>query len=40
MNRLLVIGGQTAAGKSDLAMALAKHADIELISADSVQIYR
>jgi len=38
--RLLVLGGPTAAGKSSLALALCDALGGELISADSVQIYR
>src|SRR5687768_7250356 len=38
--RLVVIVGPTAAGKSDLAMALAHAAGAELVSADSQQVYR
>ena len=37
---LLVIAGPTASGKSSAALALAKIFDAEVISADSVQIYR
>ncbi len=37
---LLVIVGPTASGKSALALALAERLDGELISADSVQLYR
>ena len=36
----LVITGPTASGKSSLAIELAKHVDLEIISADSVQVYR
>ncbi len=35
-----VIGGPTASGKSKLAVELAKRIDGEIISADSMQIYR
>ncbi len=35
-----VIGGPTASGKSALAIALAKKIDGEIISADSMQIYK
>ncbi len=38
--RLLVIAGPTATGKTRLALELAEHAPIELISADSRQVYR
>ena len=37
---LLVIGGPTASGKTSLALGLAKHLPIEVISADSRQVYR
>jgi tRNA dimethylallyltransferase len=37
---LLVVVGPTASGKSDLALALAEKLDGEIISADSVQVYR
>jgi len=38
--RLLVIVGPTAAGKSEQAVALARALDGEVISADSMQVYR
>src|SRR5688572_30525224 len=37
---LLVIVGPTASGKTDLAVALAERLDAEIVSADSVQVYR
>src|SRR6056297_715659 len=40
MNKLLVITGPTAAGKTDLSIKLAKVLDGEIISADSMQIYK
>ncbi len=40
MNRLLVITGPTASGKSRLAMSLAESLPLEIISADSMQVYR
>ncbi|MCX6791948.1 MAG: tRNA (adenosine(37)-N6)-dimethylallyltransferase MiaA [Candidatus Gottesmanbacteria bacterium] len=40
MNRLLVICGPTATGKTALAAALAKQFNGELVSADSRQVYR
>lgn len=39
MNKVLVILGQTAVGKSKLAMELAGKLDGEIISADSMQVY-
>lgn len=38
--KLIVICGATATGKSDLAVALAKNIDAEIINADSMQLYR
>jgi len=40
MNRLLIISGPTATGKTALAIKLARLFNSELISADSRQIYR
>lgn len=37
---LVVIVGPTASGKSDLAMKLARASEGEIVSADSVQVYR
>lgn len=37
---LIVIVGPTASGKTELAVALAERADGEVVSADSVQVYR
>ncbi len=37
---LTVICGATATGKSELAVALAKEIDAEIINADSMQVYR
>jgi len=39
-NKLLVIVGPTASGKSDLAVVLAKKYNGEIVSADSRQIYK
>ena len=39
-NKLLVIAGPTAVGKTDLSIKLAKSLNGEIISADSMQIYR
>ncbi|MCF7833894.1 MAG: tRNA (adenosine(37)-N6)-dimethylallyltransferase MiaA [Candidatus Pacebacteria bacterium] len=38
--KVIVILGQTATGKSDLAVAIAKKIDGEVISADSRQVYK
>lgn len=38
--RILVIGGPTASGKSDLALCLAEQLNGEIICADSLTIYR
>lgn len=40
MNKILIISGPTATGKTDLAIRLAKKFSGELISADSRQIYQ
>ena len=40
MDRIVVIVGPTASGKTGLSVALAKKLDGEVISADSMQIYR
>jgi len=40
MQKLLIIGGATATGKTDVAAVLAKELRGELISADSRQVYR
>lgn len=37
---LLVLVGPTAVGKTKLSLALAKHFDAEIISGDSMQVYR
>ena len=37
---LVVIGGATATGKSDLAVALAKKINGQIVNADSMQLYR
>jgi tRNA dimethylallyltransferase len=39
-NRIIVLIGPTAGGKSDLAVAIARHVDGEIINADSMQVYR
>lgn len=40
MNQLLILAGPTGAGKSDLAVTLARRLNGEIISCDSMQIYR
>lgn len=40
MNKVIIIAGPTASGKTSLAVALAKRIDGEVVSADSMQIYR
>lgn len=40
MRPLIVIAGPTASGKSDLAIAIAQKLNTEIISADSMQIYK
>lgn len=40
MKKLLIISGPTATGKTNLALALAKKFDGELVSADSRQVYK
>lgn len=37
---MIVVGGATATGKSDIAIKLAKLLDGEIISADSMQVYK
>ncbi|HTW97054.1 MAG TPA: isopentenyl transferase family protein, partial [Candidatus Methylomirabilis sp.] len=39
-NKIVVILGTTASGKTSLAVALARKFDGEIISADSRQVYR
>ena len=40
MNNLICIAGPTASGKTALSIALAKQLDAEIVSCDSMQIYR
>lgn len=40
MKKILIIAGATASGKSDLAIQLAKQFNGEIISCDSMQIYK
>ncbi len=39
-NKLIVLTGPTAVGKTDLSIKLAKEIDGEIISADSIQVYK
>lgn len=38
--RIIVLSGPTASGKSDLAMKLARAFPLEIVNADSMQVYR
>lgn len=38
--KLLIIGGCTASGKSKFALELTKYLNMEIISADSIQVYK
>lgn len=40
MNKIVIVGGPTASGKTALGVEIAKRLDSEVISADSMQIYR
>ena len=40
MQKILIISGPTAVGKSDFALELSKFLNMEIISADSIQIYK
>lgn len=40
MNRIICIAGPTASGKTSLAIALAKELDGEVVSCDSMQVYK
>ena len=40
MDRIVCVVGPTASGKTALSVALAKALDGEVISADSMQLYR
>ncbi|WP_243663064.1 tRNA (adenosine(37)-N6)-dimethylallyltransferase MiaA [Hydrogenispora ethanolica] len=40
MDTLIVLAGPTAVGKTDLSIVLAKELNAEILSADSMQIYR
>ena len=39
-NKLIILTGPTAVGKTDLSIKLAKAVDGEIISADSAQVYK
>lgn len=39
-NRLIVLSGPTASGKTELAISLARRFPLEVVNADSVQVYR
>lgn len=40
MNPVIIIAGPTAVGKTDITLALAKRLNGEIVSADSMQVYR
>jgi tRNA dimethylallyltransferase len=40
MEKVLIVVGPTASGKSDLAIALAKKFNGEIINADAFQVYK
>lgn len=40
MNKVIIVAGATASGKSELGVELAKILDTEIISCDSMQIYK
>ena len=40
MNKIIVIVGPTASGKTDLSIKLASYLNSEIVSADSLQIYK
>ena len=40
MKKVIVLGGPTATGKTEMAVELALLVDGEVISADSAQVYR
>lgn len=39
-NKLIIIGGPTGVGKTDISITIAKNVDGEIISADSMQVYK
>ena len=40
MNKLVILTGPTAVGKTHLSIQLAKKINGEIISADSIQVYK
>ena len=40
INKIILISGPTATGKSSLALKIAKKIDSEIINADSIQLYK
>lgn len=40
MNKMIIIVGPTASGKSDLAIKIASHFNLEIINADAFQVYK
>lgn len=40
MQKILLIGGSTSSGKTKLALELSKFLNIEIINADSIQVYK
>ena len=40
MKKVVVITGPTGIGKTSISVAIAKHFNAEIISADSAQVYR
>ena len=40
MNKVVAILGPTAAGKTDLALEVAKNLEAQIISVDSIMVYR
>ena len=40
LRKVIVISGMTGVGKTNLARLLAQHMNGELVSADSLQVYR
>ncbi len=40
MNPLIILAGPTAVGKTELSLSLAQHLNAEIVSADSMQVYK